>query len=90
MSHYRCSSYFFFGIQWFQTAIVQMQHRTISIQDVFMESWQEVSWRHLPCRGLEKLQYDTTEYDMVESDPPIFGVEFGYKELKSNLQSSTK
>ena len=51
------------------------------IQDVFMERWQAVDLRHLPCRGLEKLQYDTTEYDTVENDPPTFGVEFTYKEL---------
>ena len=36
--------------------------------------------RHKPCDYLAKLNYDVTEADLTETDPPFFTIKFNFKE----------
>ena len=58
-----------------------------SIRSKLVDHWKGVNLRHLPCNGMEKLNYEVSEYDLEEADPAYIEIDFWnrdltYKEVK--------
>ena len=51
------------------------------VNEKIMDHFSGDNHRHLPCRGIERISYATTESDMKQTTPPYFTITYKYGDL---------
>ena len=52
-----------------------------NIRTKLVDHWKGPNLRHLPCNGMEKVNYEVTEYDLEEANPAYLEVMFWHTDL---------
>ena len=52
-----------------------------NIRSKLVDLWNGVDPNHLPCNGMEKVNYEVTEYDLKEANPAYLEVMFRHRDL---------
>ena len=52
-----------------------------SIRSKLVDHWKGVNFRHLPCNGMEKVNYEVSERDLEEADPAYIEIDFWHRDL---------
>ena len=52
-----------------------------NIRTKLVDLWKGPYYRHLPCNGMEKVNYEVTEYDLEEANPAYLEFMFWHRDL---------